>query len=89
MASDGLDVSTALLVQKVAFAFGVKACLFPLSVRFMRLVAKVLNKQSYAARLLDDLRVDSSACKDLLDWVPPETMDHQLYKMAAHEKQKS
>ena len=89
MASDGLDISTALLIHKVAFAYGVKTWLFPLSLRFMRLGAKVLNKQSHAARLLDDLRVDSSACKDLLDWVPPETMDHQLYKMAAHDKQKS
>lgn len=88
--SDGEDVSTTELLQKVANAFGKKALLLPVPVRFMTLAAKLLGKQSVTERLFGSLQVDSSKARDLLDWKPVITMDEQLKKTAGvyleHEK---
>ena len=79
--SDGEDVSTAELSQKLAKAFGTKALLVPLPVSLMRFMAKLLGKEDVAGRLLGSLRVDSSKARDLLGWKPVVTMDEQLKKM--------
>lgn len=79
--SDGEDVSTAELSQKLAKAFGKKALLIPLPVSLMRFMAKLLGKEDVAGRLLGSLRVDSSKARDLLGWKPVVTMDEQLKKM--------
>jgi len=80
--SDGEDVSTTELLQKVAKAFGKKALLLPVPVSLMTFVAKLLGKGDMANRLFGSLQVDSSKARKLLGWTPIVTMDEQLKKAA-------
>ena len=79
--SDGEDVSTTELLQKVAKAMGKKARLLPVPVGLMRFVAKLLGKEDVANRLFGSLQVDSSKAREILGWTPVITMDEQLKKM--------
>lgn len=81
--SDGEDVSTTELLQKVAKAFDKKSWLIPIPVSFMRFAAKLVGKSDVADRLFGSLQVDSSKARDLLGWKPVITMDEQLRKTAA------
>ncbi len=78
--SDGEDVSTTELIQKVAKAMGKKAYLLPVPVGLMIFMAKLLGKEDIAYRLFGSLQVDSSKARELLDWKPVITMDEQLKK---------
>ncbi len=80
--SDGEDVSTTELLQKVAQAFGKRTWLLPVPVSLMILLAKLLGKQSATGRLFGSLQVDSVKARELLDWKPVITMDEQLKKIA-------
>jgi nucleoside-diphosphate-sugar epimerase len=80
--SDGEDVSTTQLLQKVAKAFNKKAFLLPIPVWLMTFVAKILGKGDVANRLFGSLQVDSSKARDLLGWKPVTTIDEQLQKTA-------
>lgn len=79
--SDGEDVSTTELLQKVAKAFGKKTRLIPVPVWLMTFVAKLVGKSDVANRLFGSLQVDNSKARDLLGWQPLVTMDEQLKKM--------
>jgi len=80
--SDGEDVSTTELLQKVAKAFGKNTLLLPVPVVLMTFVAQLLGKRDMASRLFGSLQVDSSKACDLLGWKPVITMDEQLKKTA-------
>ncbi|EMR11896.1 UDP-glucose 4-epimerase [Methylophaga lonarensis MPL] len=81
--SDGEDVSTTELLQKVANAVGRKARLIPVPVSWMRLAAKLTGKVAIADRLFGSLRVDISKARQLLAWKPKVTMQQQLESMAS------
>jgi len=78
--SDGEDISTTQLLQKVAKAFGKKSFLLPVPVTLMMFVAKLLGKSDVADRLFSSLQVDSSKARDLLGWEAVITMGEQLKK---------
>jgi len=80
--SDGEDVSTTELLQKVAGAFEKSALLIPVPVCLMTLAARLIGKADVANRLFGSLQVDSSKARDLLGWKPVITMDEQLKKIA-------
>lgn len=88
--TDGEDVSTTTLLQKVARAFGKKPRLIPVPVWLMIIAAKLIGKGDVATRLFGSLQVDSSKARELLGWRPVITMDEQLKKTAEayleHEK---
>lgn len=83
--SDGEDVSTTMLLRKIAQAYRKKPRLLPVPANWMRFGAKLLGKTAVAERLLGSLQVDSSKARDLLGWRPVVTMDEQLRKMAQHD----
>ena len=80
--SDGEDVSTTELLQKVTKAFGERAFLLPVPVSWMTFVAKLVGKEDVANRLFGSLQVDNSKARRLLGWKPVITMDEQLNKTA-------
>jgi nucleoside-diphosphate-sugar epimerase len=80
--SDGVDVSTTELLQKVSKAFGKKPWLIPVPVSWMMFAARLVSKGDVATRLFDSLQVDSTKARDLLGWRPVITMDAQLKKTA-------
>lgn len=80
--SDGQDVSTTELIQKLAQAQGKKARLLPVPVSLMTMAAGLFGKKAVADRLFGSLQVDSSKAFELLEWSPVVSMDEQLQKMA-------
>ena len=84
--SDDDNLSTVQLLKKIAKAFNKKAILLPVPVNWMIFVAKILGKEADAVRLFSSLIVDSSKARDLLNWHPVTTMDEQLCKITANEK---
>jgi nucleoside-diphosphate-sugar epimerase len=81
--SDGEDVSTTELLQKVAKAFGKKSRLIPVPVYLLTLVAKLIGKSDVASRLFGSLQVDSTKARELLGWKPVITMDEELKEVAS------
>jgi len=84
--SDGEDVSTTELLQKVGKALGKPARLIPVPVPLMRFAAKLIGKGDVANRLFGSLQVDSSKARELLGWKPVIHMDEQLKKTVAAYK---
>ena len=79
--SDGVDVSTADLLKKVARAYDKKLLLVPIPLFVMTFFMKILGAGMLANRLFSKLQVDSSKARNLLGWSPSVTMEEQLSKM--------
>jgi nucleoside-diphosphate-sugar epimerase len=78
--SDGEDVSTTELLQKMARAFGKRSFLLPVPVGLMTFVACLLGKRNVTDRLFGSLQVDSSKARDLLGWEPVVSMDEAVLR---------
>jgi len=78
LVSDGADVSTTELLQKVAKALGKKPLLLPVPVGLMRFFARMIGRSDVADRMFNSLRVDDSKARNLLGWAPVITMGEQL-----------
>jgi nucleoside-diphosphate-sugar epimerase len=90
LVSDGEDVSTPELIQRIATALGVSARLFPIPLSLMRLAGELTGKSAAVNRLTGSLTVDSSKIRRELGWTPPFTMEEGLRETAvwylkAHE----
>ena len=80
---DGEDVSTAVLVGRVALALGRKSRAFLFPPGWLRLAASLLGRSEQMDRLLGSLRVDDSKLRSELGWKPPYTMDQGLHATAS------
>lgn len=84
LASDGEDVSTTQLIRKLAAALGKSPILVPVPVWLMTSVAALLGRQALSQRIFGSLQVDISKNRQLLNWVPPVSLDHALSRTAQH-----
>ncbi|MBV5338546.1 MAG: SDR family oxidoreductase [Deltaproteobacteria bacterium] len=82
LVSDGEDLSTTELLQRMGRALGKPARLIPVPVWVMQYAANLLGKGAVAQRLFGSLQVDSSKARDLLGWKPVVTVDEALQKTA-------
>jgi len=82
LVSDDDDLSTTELLQRVGQALGKPAKLIPVPAWFIRLAATLIGKRDVSQRLLGSLQVDISKTRDLLDWLPPVSVDEALQKTA-------
>jgi len=82
LVSDGEDLSTTELLQRMGRALGKPARLIPVPVGVMKVVANLLGKGDVAQRLFGSLQVDSSKARDLLGWKPVVTVDEALQQTA-------
>ena len=80
--SDGKDVSTAELIQKISSLLGRPSRLFSLSPDLLRFFAKMTGRSKAANRLLDSLTVDSSKICAELNWKPPFSIEEGLRETA-------
>lgn len=78
MASDGQDLSTRELLDRLAFAMGKKSRLFSVPNSFLRLVAYLLDKEDVYLRLCGSLQVDIHKTKVLLSWSPPVSLEQGI-----------
>ncbi|RXK88049.1 SDR family oxidoreductase [Chlorobaculum sp. 24CR] len=82
LVSDGEDMSTTQLLQRMGQALGKPARLIPVPVELMTIIAKLLGQGAVAQRLFGSLQVDSSKTRDILGWKPVVTVDEALQKTA-------
>ncbi len=82
LAGDGEDLSTTELLERLAKAMGKPARLIPIPSRVLKIAAAMLGRGDIARRIFGSLQIDISKTCDLLDWVPPVTVDEALRKTA-------
>jgi nucleoside-diphosphate-sugar epimerase len=82
LVSDGEDLSTTELLQRMGKALGKPARLIPVPVGVMEVAAKLIGKGDVAQQLFGSLQVDSSKARDLLGWTPVVSVDEALRKTA-------
>ncbi len=78
LASDGHDLSTTELCQKVCKAIGKSSNLIAVPEWLLRFTFRLIGKKAIEIRLLGSLQVDIDKAKDLLGWTPPFTVDECL-----------
>lgn len=84
MVSDNEDVSTSVLLRRLAVALDVPARLVPVPQRWIEATAWVLGRSHLSHRLCGSLQVDISRTCSVLDWTPPVSLDDALAATAAH-----
>ena len=80
--SDGEDLSTTELLNRLGAALGKPARLAPVSASLLGLLAQLTGKGEIAQRLLGNLQVDISMTKETLNWDPPSSVDEEFQKTA-------
>ncbi|WP_047238256.1 UDP-glucose 4-epimerase family protein [Chromobacterium subtsugae] len=76
--SDGSDISTPELIEKVSTACNLKPKLICFPPLLLNLIATFMRKKEAANRLLGSLQVDITKARSMLGWQPIMTMDQQL-----------
>lgn len=78
LASDGHDLSTTELLQRLGKALGKPARLLPVPAAWLKGAATLAGKGGLAQRLCGSLQVDSDKARTLLGWQPPLDVDQAL-----------
>ena len=84
--SDGKDLSTAELIQRLGYHLESPARLFSISTKLLNRLLILLGKRAEARRLLGSLCVDNRHLCSTLDWQPPYSVDEGLANTLLHYK---
>jgi nucleoside-diphosphate-sugar epimerase len=82
LVSDGEDLSTTHLLQRLGQAMGRPARLIPVPQVLLQAGAALLGKPELAQRLCGSLQVDMVKTRQLLGWSPPISVDEGLRRAA-------
>lgn len=82
LVSDGEDLSTTELLDRMGRALRHPARLIPVPVGVLKLVGKLLGRDDMMQRLCGSLQVDISHTRETLGWEPPVSVDVALQKTA-------
>ena len=82
LVSDGEDLSTAELLNRMGAAMGYPARLFYLPPALLKLGATIINKPGIYQRLCGSLQLDIAKTRQLLEWTPVVTVDQGLRRAA-------
>ena len=83
LVSDHEDVSTPALIRRIAAAMGKRDRLWPVPPSWLLMAGRVMGKGAEVERLTSTLRLDISAIRNELGWVPPFSMAQGLAETAA------
>jgi UDP-glucose 4-epimerase len=86
LVSDGHDVSTVELVQRLARAAGVRPHLYPIPLWALRAGAALLGRSNDLQRLGGNLQVNISKARSLLGWAPPISLEEGLGRAIANRR---
>lgn len=84
LVSDGEDLSTPELLERVGRALGRPPRLVPVPATLLRLGARLVGNSDLARRLCGSLQVDVSRTRGLLGWSPPVGVDEALRRTARY-----
>lgn len=82
LVSDGEDLSTAELLQRMGAEMGHPARLFQVPQIVLKLGATALNSPAIYHRLCGSLRLDTTKSRKVLGWTPPVSVDDGLRRAA-------
>ena len=82
LVSDGEDLSTTDLLQRMGKAMNRSILLLPIPTDLLVFAARLLGKTALTQRLIGSLQVDISKTCELLEWKPPVSVDEGLCKTA-------
>ena len=82
LVSDGEDLSTTQLLQRMGSALGRPARLLPVPASLLQAGAAMLGRRAIAQRLCGSLQVDICKTRERLAWAPPVSVDDALRKTA-------
>lgn len=88
LVSNGEDLSTTQLLQRMARALDKSARLLPIPAGVLNLAASIMGKKPIAQRLCDSLQVDINQTRELLGWAPPVSTERSLRQTADHYRDK-
>jgi nucleoside-diphosphate-sugar epimerase len=77
---DAENVSTPILIKRLAQSMGRKSCLIPIPPWLIHIIGVLLGKNHQMNRLLGSLIIDPSGMQRELGWTPPFTMEEGLQK---------
>lgn len=83
LVSDGEDLSTPDLIQRVTKALRSSARLWPVPLSVLRWLGKAVGQKAIVDRLLSSLQVDSSKIRRELNWQPSYSVDQGLAETIA------
>lgn len=83
LVSDGEDLSTGALVQRMAQAMERPSRSLPVPPAMLMLAARALGKSDVAQRLLGSLQLDITHTRETLGWAPPIDVDEGLRRAVA------
>jgi len=78
--SDGEDLSTTELLERVVSILGKKSRLLPVNQGVLEFILKLCGQKALAQRLCGSLQVDITKAKKLLNWTPPISLEKGLRK---------
>ena len=78
MVSDGEDLSTTVLIRRLASAMGRPARLLSVPVPLLRAAATLVGQSAAVRRLCGNLQVDTTKAHQLLGWRPAVSVDEGL-----------
>jgi len=82
LVSDGEDLSTTQLLQRLGKAMGKPARLIPVLPSLLQAGASLVGKPELAQRLCGSLQIDMTKTRQLLGWSPPISVDEGLRRAA-------
>lgn len=87
LATDGRDISTPTLIQKIGEAMGKKPRLFPVPRKILYYVARLLGKEQAFHALFSSQQISHYRTKWLLNWHPPIPMSKEIQRMVDSYKE--
>jgi nucleoside-diphosphate-sugar epimerase len=84
LAADGEDLSTSDLLRRIGEALRKPARLFPVSVKVLERVGRLVGRADDVRRLCGSLQVDASRTRRVLAWSPRIGVDEELQNTARY-----
>ena len=78
LVSDGEDLSTPDLLQRVGGFLGRSTHLIPIPFQFMSIMARIMGKKDHFNKLCHSLQVNMEKARNVLHWNPPFLVDEEL-----------
>jgi UDP-glucose 4-epimerase len=82
LVSDGEDISTTELLQRMARALQRPCWIMPVPAPLLTFAAAALGQRAITSRLTDSLQVDIAKTRELLGWTPHRSVDYGLLQTA-------
>jgi nucleoside-diphosphate-sugar epimerase len=82
LCSDGEDMSTTELLQRMAKELGRPSRMMPVPAQLLTIAAAALRRREVTSRLTDSLQVDIGKTRELLGWAPRKSVSEGLRQTA-------